>query len=73
MKELKQIRSFIQQVTTVFASVVDIEIGVIDKDLEVIAGLVILKIKWGLFTMRMYDQQADCISRRNASLSTTLK
>lgn len=38
MKELKQISSFLQQVTAAFASVVDIEIGVIDRDLEVIAG-----------------------------------
>ena len=38
MKELKQISTFLQQVTAAFASVVDIEIGVIDRDLEVIAG-----------------------------------
>lgn len=38
VKELKQIGPFLQQVTAAFASVVDIELGVIDKNLEVIAG-----------------------------------
>ncbi len=38
IKELKQISTFLQQVTAAFASVVDIELGVIDRDLEVIAG-----------------------------------
>ena len=38
IKELKQISTFLQQVTAAFASVVDIELGVIDEDLEVIAG-----------------------------------
>ena len=38
MQELKSIQGFLQQVTSAFAGVVDIEIGVISKDLEVIAG-----------------------------------
>ncbi|MDW7740220.1 MAG: sigma 54-interacting transcriptional regulator [Bacillota bacterium] len=38
MKELKSIQGFLQQVTGAFAGVVDIEIGVISKRLEVIAG-----------------------------------
>ncbi len=38
MDELKSIQGFLQQVTGAFAGVVDIEIGVINKDLEVIAG-----------------------------------
>lgn len=38
MSELKQIRPFLQQVTVAFASVVDVELGVIDRTLEVIAG-----------------------------------
>ena len=38
MKGLKSIQGFLQQVTGAFAGVVDIEIGVISKDLEVIAG-----------------------------------
>ncbi len=38
MKELKSIQGFLQQVTAAFAGVVDIEIGVINKELEVIAG-----------------------------------
>ena len=38
MSELKQIRPFLQQVTVAFASVVDVELGVIDRNLEVIAG-----------------------------------
>ena len=38
MKELKQISGFLQKVTDAFAAVVDVDIGVIDKDLEVIAG-----------------------------------
>ncbi len=38
MNRLKSIQSFLQQVTEAFAGVVDIEIGVISKDLEVIAG-----------------------------------
>ncbi len=58
MKELKQIRSFIQQVTTVFASVVDIEIGVIDKDLEVIAGTGYFENKVGF----IYDE--GCMTNR---------
>jgi len=36
--ELKKIQVFLQQVTNAFAGVVDIEIGVISKELEVIAG-----------------------------------
>jgi len=38
LKELKSIQGFLQQVTGAFAGVVDIEIGVISKNLEVIAG-----------------------------------
>jgi sigma-54 dependent transcriptional regulator, acetoin dehydrogenase operon transcriptional activator AcoR len=38
LKELKRIQGFLQQVTGAFAGVVDIEIGVITKNLEVIAG-----------------------------------
>jgi len=38
VQELKSIQGFLQQVTSAFAGVVDIEIGVISKDLEVIAG-----------------------------------
>jgi len=38
VKELKSIKHFLQQMTGAFADVVDIELGVIDKDLEVIAG-----------------------------------
>ncbi len=38
MKELKKIQSFLQQVTGAFAGVVDIEIGVISSNLEVVAG-----------------------------------
>ena len=38
MNRLKSIQGFLQQVTEAFAGVVDIEIGVISKDLEVIAG-----------------------------------
>ncbi len=38
MKELKSIQGFLQQVTSAFAGVVDIEIGVISRELEVIAG-----------------------------------
>ncbi len=38
MKELKRIQSFLQQVTSAFAGVVNIEIGIISSDLEVIAG-----------------------------------
>ncbi len=38
MQELKSIQGFLQQVTSAFAGVVDIEIGVISRDLEVIAG-----------------------------------
>ncbi len=38
MQELKSIQGFLQQATSAFAGVVDIEIGVISKDLEVIAG-----------------------------------
>ncbi len=38
MKELKSIQGFLHQVTGAFAGVVDIEIGVISRDLEVIAG-----------------------------------
>ncbi len=38
MKELKSIQGFLQQVTGAFAGVVDIEIGVISSNLEVIAG-----------------------------------
>ncbi len=38
MQELKSIQGFLQQVTGAFAGVVDIEIGVISRDLEVIAG-----------------------------------
>ncbi len=38
MKELKNIQGFLQQVTGAFAGVVDIEIGVISDNLEVIAG-----------------------------------
>lgn len=38
MKELKSIQGFLQQVTGAFAGVVDIEIGVISNNLEVIAG-----------------------------------
>jgi len=38
LNRLKSIQSFLQQVTEAFAGVVDIEIGVISKDLEVIAG-----------------------------------
>ena len=38
MKELKSIQGFLQQVTGAFAGVVDIEIGIISSNLEVIAG-----------------------------------
>ncbi len=38
MQELKSIQGFLQQVAGAFAGVVDIEIGVISRDLEVIAG-----------------------------------
>ena len=38
MKELKNIKQFLQQMTGAFADVVDMELGVIDRDLEVIAG-----------------------------------
>ncbi len=38
MKELKSIQGFLQQVTAAFAGVVEIEIGLISKDLEVVAG-----------------------------------
>jgi PAS domain S-box-containing protein len=38
LEELKRIQVFLQQITGAFAGVVDIEIGVISKDLEVIAG-----------------------------------
>ena len=38
LKELKRIQSFLQQVTGAFAGVVDIEIGIISSNLEVIAG-----------------------------------
>lgn len=38
MKELKSIQDFLQQVTGAFAGVVDIEIGIISSNLEVIAG-----------------------------------
>jgi PAS domain S-box-containing protein len=38
LNRLKSIQGFLQQVTEAFAGVVDIEIGVISKDLEVIAG-----------------------------------
>jgi len=38
LKELKSIQGFLQQVTGAFAGVVDIEIGVISNNLEVIAG-----------------------------------
>lgn len=38
MQELKRIQSFLQQVTSAFAGVVDIEIGIINSNLEVIAG-----------------------------------
>jgi len=38
LQELKSIQGFLQQVTGAFAGVVDIEIGVISRDLEVIAG-----------------------------------
>lgn len=38
MKGLKRIQGFLQQVTAAFAGVVDIEIGIISADLEVIAG-----------------------------------
>jgi len=38
LKELKSIQGFLHQVTGAFAGVVDIEIGVISRDLEVIAG-----------------------------------
>jgi len=38
LDELKSIQGFLQQVTGAFAGVVDIEIGVINKNLEVIAG-----------------------------------
>jgi sigma-54 dependent transcriptional regulator, acetoin dehydrogenase operon transcriptional activator AcoR len=38
VKELKNINQFLQQVTGAFADVVDMELGVIDRDLEVIAG-----------------------------------
>jgi len=38
LKELKSILGFLQQVTSAFAGVVDIEIGIIGRNLEVIAG-----------------------------------
>ena len=38
MKELKNIQQFLQQMTGAYADVVDMELGVIDRDLEVIAG-----------------------------------
>jgi len=38
LKELKRIQGFLQQVTGAFAGVVDIEIGIISSNLEVIAG-----------------------------------
>jgi len=38
VKELKKIKPFLQQMTAAFADVVDVELGVIDRDLEVIAG-----------------------------------
>ncbi len=38
MQELKRIQGFLQQVSGAFAGVVDIEIGLISKDLEVVAG-----------------------------------
>ncbi|MGM0688341.1 MAG: sigma-54 interaction domain-containing protein [Bacillota bacterium] len=38
MQELKSIQGFLQQVTGAFAGVVDIEIGIISNDLEVVAG-----------------------------------
>ncbi len=52
MKELKSIQSFLQQVTAAFAGVVDIEIGVISKDLEVIAGSGYFEKEVGVF----YDE-----------------
>ncbi len=38
LEELKSIQGFLQQATGAFAGVVDIEIGIISKNLEVIAG-----------------------------------
>ncbi len=38
MKELKNIKQFLQQMTGAFADVVDMELGVIDRDLDVTAG-----------------------------------
>lgn len=38
MQELKDIKGFLNQVTGAFAGVVDIEIGIISRDLEVVAG-----------------------------------
>ncbi|MFO7952651.1 MAG: sigma 54-interacting transcriptional regulator [Bacillota bacterium] len=38
LKELKSIQEFLQKVTGAFAGVVDIEIGIISRNLEVIAG-----------------------------------
>jgi transcriptional regulator with PAS, ATPase and Fis domain len=38
VKELKNVKQFLQQVIGAFADVVDMELGVIDRNLEVIAG-----------------------------------
>jgi transcriptional regulator with PAS, ATPase and Fis domain len=48
VKELKNIRHFLQQMADAFADVADMELGVIDRDLEVVAGTGFFKKEVGM-------------------------